>query len=95
MTWRVKKVCRPLITLKTSLLLFLSSVVVSAFVSLVGLPVGIVTSAVGLKICAINEGIKKDKSIIKKKRKKNNKVELLSKPILKPFEVLIFEVLLN
>ena len=39
---------------------------ISAFASLVGIPVGITSSAVGLKICAIVVGIKKYKSIIKK-----------------------------
>ena len=43
---------------------------ISAFSSLVGIPVGITSSAIGLKICAITEGIKKYKSIIKKKEKK-------------------------
>ena len=32
---------------------------ISAFASLVGIPISITTSAVGLKICAITTGIKK------------------------------------
>ena len=40
------------------------------FASLVGIPIGITSSAIGLKKCAITEGIKKYKSIIKKKIKK-------------------------
>ena len=40
---------------------------ISAFSSLVGIPVGITSSAIELKLCAITEGIKKYKSIIKKK----------------------------
>ena len=32
---------------------------ISAFASLVGIPISIATSAVGLKICAITAGIKK------------------------------------
>ena len=43
---------------------------ISAFASLVGAPIGIASLAVGLKICAITAGIKKCKSIIKKKKKK-------------------------
>ena len=39
---------------------------ISAFASLVGIPVGITSSATGLKICIINAEIKKYKSIIKK-----------------------------
>ena len=38
-----------------------------AFVSLLGIPIGIRSSVVGLKICAITAGIKKYMSIIKKK----------------------------
>ena len=41
-----------------------------AFALLVGVPVGTVSSAVVLKIGAITIGIKKYKSIIKKKKKK-------------------------
>ena len=43
---------------------------VSAFASLIGIPIGITSSAIGLKVCAITAGIKKYKSIIKKKKKK-------------------------
>ena len=39
---------------------------ISAFASLVGVPVGITSSAVGLKICPITEGSNRYKSIIKK-----------------------------
>ena len=38
---------------------------ISAFTSLVGIPIGIASSAVGLKYCAITKGIKEYKSIIK------------------------------
>ena len=38
----------------------------SAFTSLVGIPIGSTSSAIGLKICEIIAGIKKFKSIIKK-----------------------------
>ena len=43
---------------------------ISAFASLIGIPIGITSSAIGLKVCAITAGIKKYKSIIKKKKKK-------------------------
>ena len=36
---------------------------ISAFTSLVGIPIEITSSATGLKICAITAGIKKYKSI--------------------------------
>ena len=41
----------------------------SAFASLVGIPIGIKSSAIGLKICAITAAIKKFKSIIKKRKR--------------------------
>ena len=43
------------------------------------IPVGIASSAVGLKVCAITAGIKKYKPIVKKKRKKHDKIVLLGK----------------
>ena len=52
---------------------------ISAFASLLGIPIGITSSAIGLKICAITAGIKKYKSIIKKKRKKHDRTVLLAK----------------
>ena len=42
----------------------------SAFASLVAFPIGITSSSIRLKICAKTAGIKKYKSIIKKKKKK-------------------------
>ena len=41
---------------------------ISAFASLVCVPIGITSSAVGINICAITAGIKKYKSIIKKRK---------------------------
>ena len=61
----------------------------SAFASLIGIPIGITSSAVGLKICAITTGIKKYKSIFKKKKIKHNKIVLLGKSELNSTEVLI------
>ena len=49
------------------------SVSISAFASLVHVPLGITSSAVGIKISAITAGIKKYKSIIKKRKKKHDK----------------------
>ena len=50
---------------------------ISAFASLIGVPVGIASSAVGMKTRAITAGIKKYKSIIKKKKKMYDKIVLL------------------
>ena len=52
---------------------------VSAFASSVDIPVAITSSAVGINICAITAGIKKYKSMIKKKKKKHDKIVLLGK----------------
>ena len=46
---------------------------ISGFVSLVGISITIANSAVGLKICAITAGIKECLSIIKKKKKRLDK----------------------
>ena len=64
-----------------------------AFASLVGILIGITSSVVGLKICAINVGIKKYKSIIKKKKKKYLKIVLLAKTKLNIIEVLFSKAL--
>ena len=57
----------------------------STFASLTGVGVGIASSAVGLEICALTAGIKKYKSIIKKKTKNRDKIVLLGKAKLTAF----------
>ena len=49
------------------------------FCFVVGIPLGITSSAVATKMCAITAGIKKYKSIIKKRKKKHEKIVLLVK----------------
>ena len=61
---------------------------VSTFGFLAGIPIGIPSPAVGLKICAITAAIKKYKSIITKKKKKHEKIVLLAKTKLNRTEVL-------
>ena len=68
---------------------------ISAFALLVCVPVGIMSCAVGLKICAITAGIKKHQSIIKKKKKKHDKIVLLGKTKLNTIEVLICKTLID
>ena len=52
----------------------------SAFTSLIGITIRIASSAIRLKIYAVTAGIKKYKSIIKKKmKKKHDKILLLAK----------------
>ena len=67
----------------------------SAFASLICICIGITSSAIGLKICAIAAGIKKYKPIIKKKRKKYDKMVFLAKSKLNKIEVLISEALIG
>ena len=68
---------------------------ISAFASLVCVPVSIMSFAVGIKICAIIAGIKKYKSIIKKKKKKHDKILVLGKDKLNTIEVLISKALID
>ena len=44
-----------------------------------GIPIGTTSSAIGVKICTITEGIKDYQSMIKKKRNKSDKIVLLKK----------------
>ena len=55
---------------------------VATFASLVNTPIGIASPAVGLKICETTAAIKKYKSIIKKKKKKLNKMIMLAQTML-------------
>ena len=70
MSKKHKKVCRVLNYIEHLLILFYTvtgCVSISAFTSLISIPVGIISSSIELQICAITAGIKKCKSIIKKK----------------------------
>ena len=60
---------------------------ISTFASLVCVTVDITSFAVGLRISAISVGIKNYKSIIKKKKKKHDKIVLLRKAKLNTIEV--------
>ena len=64
-----------------------------AFASLLSIPIEITSYAIGLKIWAIAAGIKKFRSIIKKEKKKHNKIVLSGKSKLNSIEVLISKVL--
>ena len=72
MSEKYKKTCKYLNYVEY--LLILASAVtgcvsISAFASLVSVPVGITNAVAGIKICLMTAGIKKYKSIIKKKKK--------------------------
>ena len=62
---------------------------------MLGLPIGITISEIGLKICTIIAGIKKYKSLIKKKKKKHDKTVLLAKTKLNSIEVLLSKDLID
>ena len=68
---------------------------VSTFSSLVGIPIGITSSPVKIKICTVTAGIENCNSIIKKKKKKRDKIILLTKTKLNIVEVLICKVLID
>ena len=98
MTRKHKKVCRVLNYIDHSLIaisLITGGVSISVFASLGVILIGITNSAIGLKICVITTGIKKDKSIITKKRTKHDKIVLLAKSKLNSIEVLISKALIN
>ena len=97
MSKKHKKVCKAL-NYNEHFLGLVSSITgcfsMSAFASLVGIPIGITSSAIVLKICAITARIRKYKSIIKKKKKKH-KIILLAKSKLNSIEVLISKALID
>ena len=79
MSKKHKEVCR--IFNHTYHLLILNSTVAGCVFSytfaLVGILIGITISTIALNICEITAGIKKYRSIIKKKKKKHDKIVLL------------------
>ena len=90
MSRKHKKVCTTLNYIKR---FFLTSKItgcisISTFASLIGIPIEI-----GYKICAINAGIKKHESIIKKNKKKHEKMVFLAKSKLNSIKVLISKAL--
>ena len=92
-----KKVCKTLNHIEYFLTLDSATtgcISISVFASLLGIPIGITSSVIGLKICARAAGIKKYKSIIKKKKKGHDKIVLLAKPKLSSIEVLISKALI-
>ena len=62
---------------------------------MLGIPIGIKRFAIGLKICAIVEGIKMYELVIKKKEKNHDKVVFLAKAKLNSIEVLNSKTLID
>ena len=97
MSRKHKKICTTLNYIEHFLILastITGCISISAFASLIHIPIGIASSAIGLKICAMAAGIKKYKSVIKKK-KKHDKIVLLAKSKLNSIEVLISKALID
>ena len=95
---KYKKTCQYLNYVEHLLILVLTDtgcVSISAFASLVAISVGITSSAVGINISSITAGTKKNKSIIKKKKKNRDKIVLLGKDKLNTIEVLISKSLID
>ena len=76
-------------------LLILASIFTGFVSAVVGITAGTTCSAVGLKICVITTGIKKYKSIIKKKKEKNDKMVFSARLKLKSIKVLISKDLID
>ena len=98
MSKKHKQFCTTLNYIKHFLILasvITGCVSISAFASSVGIPIGITSSAIGLKICAIVPGIKKYKSVIKNKKKKHNKIVLLAKSKLNSIDVFISNAVID
>ena len=93
-----KKVCTTVNYIKHFLILasaMTGSILIAVFASLLGIHILITSSATGLKMYAIAAGIKMYKSIIKKWKKKHDKIVLLAKSKLNNIEVLISRALIN
>ena len=81
MSKKHKKFCTTLNYIENFLILasaITECILVSAFSSLIGILIGITSSAIGLKIFTITAEIEKYKSIIQKKKKKHDKIVLLA-----------------
>ena len=95
---KYKKVCRTLNYVEHFLILGSRTtgyISISAFASLVGIPIGFTSSEIGWKICSTTAATKNYKSVIKKKGKINDKIVLLAKSKLYGVEVLIFTTLID
>ena len=85
MSKKHKKVCWVLNYIENLLILIATltgSVSISAFASLVCIPIGITSPAIGLNFCVITARIKDYKSISKKKKKKQDKNSTINKNLI-------------
>ena len=93
-----KRICTTLNYIEHFLILASSitgCISISASSLLIGIPIGIMSPAIWLKICVIPAGIKRYKSIIKKKKKKHDKIALSAKSKLNSIEVLVSKAIVD
>ena len=98
MTRKHKKFCTYLNHIEHFLILastITGCIWISAFASLLGISTGITSSAIGLKICAIVAGTKNFNSMIKRKKKKHDKIVFLEKSKLNTIEVFFSKALMD
>ena len=98
MSKKHKKVCTTLSYIQHFLILastITGCISIFAFASLLGVPIGITISEMGLKICPIAARTKRYKSLINIKKKKHDKIVLLVKSKLNSIEVLISKALID
>ena len=98
MSKKHRKVCRVLNDIDHSHIVISTvtrCVSISVFASLVGSHIGITSSAIGLKVCVITAEIKRYKLMIKKKKKKHDKMVLFAKSKLNSIAVLISKALID
>ena len=90
MSRKQKHFCKTFVYIEHFLILDSANILcfrISAFASLISIPIGITSSAIvlkscsaiGLNICVTSARIKKCKSVIKKKKKKHDKMLFLAK----------------
>ena len=98
MSKKHKEVCKTLSYIKNDFILastIAGCISVSGFPYFIGFLVRITSYVIGLLICAIASEIRKCKSIIKKKKKKYDKIVLLAKSKFNSTEVLISKALID
>ena len=98
MSKKHKKACRVLNYINhslTTICTITGCLSISPFPSLFDIPIEMTSSSTGLPICFITARIKKYKSMIKKKRKKHDKIVLLAKSKLSNIEVLISKTFID
>ena len=67
----------------------------SAFAFLIGIPIAITSSVIGLKIFAITAGVRQYKSIIKIKKDKHDRIVLLAKSKLNNTKILTSKAIID